>query len=833
MKIIDPLAQSFYVSNEKGTFVTAVDLFFSTKDDTLPVTVQLRPMEGGIPSQKVYPFSEVVLEPKEVDISDDATAGTRIEFPSPVYLEGGRFHALVVTANTTDYNIWISKLGEVDITTESETEAKQIVVSKQPVNGGLFKSQNSQTWTESGFEDLKFTLYRANFFEDEGTVSFFNPELTENNKQVPKLDVNPLEFSSKKIRVSLGSTLQDTGLILGNTVSQFAGNATGNYVDSGGVASGTLRIINAGIGYTPSSGIQTYTNVGLTTVTGNGKNATATITVTNGSITSAGISTGGTGYVVGDVLSADTIGSEALGLNLQLSVSTISGINELILDNVQGDFLTGSGSTVSYINSSGVTTALNSTVSDVIIPNGGIRTVDDGLHAKVRHRNHGMHGGANIVKISNVSTNVKPIKLTSAYTKDSNSSIEVNSTINFETFENVGVSSLNPGYVLIGKELIAYEGVTANTLTGITREIDQTIGFSYDKDTPVKKYELNGVSLRRINRQHTLQDSTIQEDITLDSYNIKIDMSQNGNLAALPQGQVDRSTGIGFPKLYFNESKSLGGNNVTATQNIQFEILKPDIQTLVISGTNIDTNVRTVTGRSVNGSEGSFEDDGFTTINLTDDNYFDSPRLICSKENETEILTNLPGNKSFNLDMELSTTDVFISPVIDLDRTSVTLISNRINNVIDDFATDSRVATTADDPSAFVYATQVTELEIPATTLKVLLSAYINEESDVRALYYISNNPDETPVFYPFPGFDNSDDLTREERNSQSDGTSDEKIVASNVYAYESDDLEFNDYEFTVDNLPTFKYFAIKLVGTGTNQAHPPRFGSFRTIAFA
>ena len=66
MKIIDPLAQSFYVSNEKGTFVTAVDLFFSTKDDTLPVTVQLRPMEGGIPSQKVYPFSEVVLEPKEL-----------------------------------------------------------------------------------------------------------------------------------------------------------------------------------------------------------------------------------------------------------------------------------------------------------------------------------------------------------------------------------------------------------------------------------------------------------------------------------------------------------------------------------------------------------------------------------------------------------------------------------------------------------------------------------------------------------------------------------------------------------------------------------------------
>lgn len=834
MKVIDPLAQSFYISNERGVFITSVDLFFSTKDETLPVTVQLRPMELGLPTQKVYPFSEVVLEPKEVLVSNDGLTATRFTFPSPVYLEGSKFHALVVLSNSVNYNVWVSRLGEIDVSTSSQIEAKQLIVTKQPTLGGLFKSQNALTWNESPFEDLKYTMYRANFKESTGDVTFYNPELTTNNKQIAKLSPNPLTFVSKKIRVGLGSTLQDSGLLLGNTVSQFLGNATGNYVDSAGIVSGTLGIINAGIGYTPSSGIQTYSNVTLSTVTGTGKDATANIVVTNGSVTSATITNGGTGYLVGDVLTSSVIGSESLGRNLQLSVSSLSGINELVLDNVQGDFVSGSGSTITYVNSSGITTELNYSVGGgVLIPSDGIRVIDDGLNVKVNHRNHGMHTGENIVNISNVSTNIKPIKLTAAYTKDSNDDIQVNDTINFETFENVGVSSTNPGYVLVGKEIISYEGVTANSLTGITRQIDQTLGFSYDVDTIVEKYELNGISLRRINTTHTLQDSTVPESIGFDYYNIRLDMSQDGKTDPLPNGQVDRSVGTVFPKLYANDSKSLGGSIVNATQNIPFEILKPNVQTMIPQGTHIESNVRTVGGTSISGSETSFEDKGYTSITLTDNNYFDSPRLICSKLNESERLSNLPGNKSFTLDMQLQTTNGFISPVIDLNRVSMTFVSNRINDVVENYRTDQRVSTLTEDPSAFVYSTLVTELEIPATSLKVLLSASINVYSDVRALYYVTNSPTEKPIFYPFPGYSNTTNSDIESRNSSSDGTSDKKVSKTSNFAHNSLDLEFKDYEFTISDLPSFKYFAIKLVGTGTNQAHPPRFGGLRVIAFA
>jgi hypothetical protein len=65
---------------------------------------------------------------------------------------------------------------------------------------------------------------------------------------------NSLSLNSRKFRVVSGSTLQDSVLVLGNTILQQGTNATGNYVGNAGIATGTLNIINAGIGYTPSSG---------------------------------------------------------------------------------------------------------------------------------------------------------------------------------------------------------------------------------------------------------------------------------------------------------------------------------------------------------------------------------------------------------------------------------------------------------------------------------------------------------------------------------------------------------------------------------------------------
>ena len=49
----------------------------------------------------------------------------------------------------------------------------------------------------------------------------------------------------------------------------------------------------------------------------------------------------------------------------------------------------------------------------------------------------------------------------------------------------------------------------------------------------------------------------------------------------------------------------------------------------------------------------------------------------------------------------------------------------------------------------------------------------------------------------------------------------------------ESEDVPYRDYEFTIDNLPSFKYFSIKVIGNSTNQAYPPRIKEFSAIALA
>ncbi len=260
MNIINPIAQSFYVAQESGIYATSLDLYFYSKDRFLPVTVQLRPMEFGYPSKKVYPFSEVVLKPSEVITSENSTEPTRVTFKSPVFLEGGKFHSIVITSpNTTAYKVFVSELGKENIIDPNDETKFPTIVSKQPVSGGLFKSQSSTSWNEEPFDDLKFTLYRANFTSDTGNVFFFNPTLKLGNNQISNLTENSLEMISRKIKVTTSLEVEDTSLLEGNTIYQTRTGASGNYVGLAGSATGTLAGINWGGAKSASQGTMNLT----------------------------------------------------------------------------------------------------------------------------------------------------------------------------------------------------------------------------------------------------------------------------------------------------------------------------------------------------------------------------------------------------------------------------------------------------------------------------------------------------------------------------------------------------------------------------------------------
>lgn len=154
----DPLAQSFFTQGVTGGInVTKIDIFFQSKEDSgsIPVTLEIRELVSGYPSPKLASnFSRVVLNPDEINISDDASIGTSFVFDTPIFLPENRDWCFVLLSNSNKYNVWTAKLGE-------KSRETGMVIYEQPFIGSMYKSENNVTWTTDSTEDIKFIIYKA------------------------------------------------------------------------------------------------------------------------------------------------------------------------------------------------------------------------------------------------------------------------------------------------------------------------------------------------------------------------------------------------------------------------------------------------------------------------------------------------------------------------------------------------------------------------------------------------------------------------------------------------------------------------------------------------
>ena len=117
----DPLAQSFIVDETGGVFLTSVDVYFFKKDENIPVSMQIRTMENGYPTTTILPFSDVTLEPTQVQLSESAAVATRFTFDAPVYIPQSQEHCFVLLSDSNSYQIWISRMGEIDISVTEQS----------------------------------------------------------------------------------------------------------------------------------------------------------------------------------------------------------------------------------------------------------------------------------------------------------------------------------------------------------------------------------------------------------------------------------------------------------------------------------------------------------------------------------------------------------------------------------------------------------------------------------------------------------------------------------------------------------------------------------------
>ena len=168
---IDPLAQTFLVDTEGGIFCKSLNLFFRTKDASIPVRVSIRSVENGTPTQKIVPGADKVVYPSSVNISEDASAATTVTFDHPIYLAQNQEYAIVLMAQSDSYEAWVAEMGGFDKTNPNNR------ITKQPYGGVFFTSQNASTWTPEQSRDLKFNLNRCVFSGSGGELNLVHDSI--------------------------------------------------------------------------------------------------------------------------------------------------------------------------------------------------------------------------------------------------------------------------------------------------------------------------------------------------------------------------------------------------------------------------------------------------------------------------------------------------------------------------------------------------------------------------------------------------------------------------------------------------------------------------------
>jgi len=838
----DPLAQSFRV-DETGAFLTSFDVYFASKDPNAKVFVELRHMELGTPTEfLVQNYTQVALNPNQVNISDDASVPTTISFPSPVYLEPDKEYAIVFLSPASDlYEMWVARMGEKTVRTTLLPDVEDVVVSKQYIGGSLFKSQNGTIWTPSQYEDLTFKLRKASFVES-GTTTFYNTPVTPGNLNSQKLSDNPVHALPRKLKIGLASgsassdcinanlgigdkiTMADATNAIVDGINSNDDNSITGIIEGQGSSissSSSTSIVTNGSGY-PGSG--NITAVPLKSLTGSGSGAVATITVgavdgVIGAISGISITTLGTGYQVGDVLTIDNASDSDItsGVGFKCTVSVINTqFDTIFLTNVQGSQFTVNRKLVKYTNGNTTPKSLitNSQIASSTV-NGELYTGDV---FEVTQYNHAHHGANNKVLVKNVKPDTLKVQTTSTIASDS-TEVEIVDSTPFTSFNGITTTT---GSALIGSELVTYSipaGVSGKL--NIVRGQFNTTPTSHDAGADIQTYESGGISLVGIN---TSFDITTLDD-GIDNYYLKVDVT------ALDANRT------GDKLICFSNEKAFGGKNVQISQNHQFSTINPQLNVITPGkSTNVNTNIRTVSGTSSGGNEVSFIDQGFEPVTLNKTAFLSSPRIVASLTNEAERLTTLPKNKSLTLNVNMSSTDSNLSPVLDVKNATFILGRNKINNPIgiENYASNEKPRALRGDPHGSVFISKLVTLKNPATSLKVLVAASRQPEADFRVFYrlFSFDSSGISQTYRPFPGYKNMTDTSGDGFGDQiidvamNDGRPDAFVTADSIG-------EFSEYQFSIDELEEFNGFKIKIVMSSTNESVPIRLKDFRAIALA
>jgi hypothetical protein len=246
----------------------------------------------------------------------------------------------------------------------------------------------------------------------------------------------------------------------------------------------------------------------------------------------------------------------------------------------------------------------------------------------------------------------------------------------------------------------------------------------------------------------------------------------------------------------------------------------PHISTLKPTGTNIFASFKGTSGKSFAGAETPYTVDAdFTSININKNNYSLEHNYVVAADSIADAEISI-GARTALMSMNLTTDNEFVAPMIDLQRSSLTLVDNIIDNQ------DSAATAGFNVPMNFInetdaqsgssaakHITTVTTLAQSAVGLKVFITAHRPKPADFK-LYYRT-------------GAD-TDVITAQNWTYIASTSNNPPDANENIY---------RQYEYLIGGLggqlPAFTKFQLKVVMTSTNSAKVPIIKDLRAIALS
>ena len=272
-------------------------------------------------------------------------------------------------------------------------------------------------------------------------------------------------------------------------------------------------------------------------------------------------------------------------------------------------------------------------------------------------------------------------------------------------------------------------------------------------------------------------------------------------------------------------SGSGGGSSVLCDKNVPYSILYPKVETLIPNSTGFTAGFRgTVTKSFSDANYGNAtstnkyaKDADFGVLSLNTNNESETPFVILSTSNADSASISAG---STNVQLSIGTGDSDVSPVIDLQRASITAVCYQIDKQAATAATGfnkpiSFVAETnaSGGSSAAKHLTKTITLAEDAVGLKVFLAANRPSDTDFEVYFRTATN-DQVITDQAFI-------LQAEETNNPVD----------------NDPETFRDYEYLIGgqngSLIPFTKFQLKIVMRSTKISKAPTFQSLRIIALS